>query len=305
MNEPIHYLEHAADVISCAIRMIAQTRRFVLVTVIDIKGGSSRELGTLALIADDGQMYGYLSNGCIDRDIQIQGAKALSRKAPQVLKYGVGSPFMDLTLPCGGSLTLLLDPVPDHEQLRAAHQVLRGRYNAQLRFHPPGLDSISFSYSPPGLLVLAGRGSVFRAVAACGQAAGFDLYLLSPEEQDLQATAHFDRVKQEKLASPDAVQKIPLDNHSAFLTLFHDHSWEPHLLAEALKTPVRFIGALGSRRTHEDRRQTLMGMGVPERQVDRICGPIGLVSSLRQAPLIGVSAVAHVTEAFTRSIVAT
>ncbi len=302
MLPPIHYLEHAVDVLGRAADLHAQGKAFVLVTAVEIRGGSSRELGTLAVIAEDGEMFGYLSNGCIDRDIQTQGLAALAEGAPKVLRYGAGSPFLDLTLPCGGSLTLLLDPAPDQTQLSAAHADLVARKPAQMRFSVPEQEVMQFRYAPKPMLVLAGRGSVFRAVAQAGHAAGFDLALLSPEMEDLAATADLDPLQSHYLKSSRSDLGIDVDAHSAFLTLFHDHDWEPYLLLQALKSPARFIGCLGSRKTHASRCERLAALGASADDLDRLHGPLGLVGSLRQAPLIAVSALAHITQSFPRVI---
>lgn len=85
-----------------------------------------------------------------------------------------------------------------------------------------------------------------------------------------------------------------LDAHSAFLTLFHDHDWVPALLKGALDTPARFIGSLGSRRTHDMRKETLRQKKVPEHSIGRIRGPIGLILSLRDASSIAVSTLAEI-----------
>jgi xanthine dehydrogenase accessory factor len=82
------------------------------------------------------------------------------------------------------------------------------------------------------------------------------------------------------------------------VTLFHDHDWEPALLNAALKTPACFVGSLGSRRTHEIRRELLRQMGFSETSLLRLRGPIGLVPSLRDAPSIALSAMAEVVAAF-------
>ena len=299
MAEPIHYIEHAAEVLAVAARLICEKRRFVLVTAIEIKGGSSRECGTLALIDDQGAMFGYMSNGCIDRDIQEHGKSALAAGEARVLHYGAGSPFLDLTLPCGGTLKLLLDPKPDNTEIRKAHAALSKRNPATLSFLEPDTSRQHiFRYLPVPRMVLAGRGSVFRAMAKTARMAGFDLVLMSPEEEDLNALSRLSDFPSIHLQTPGAVPEIELDEHSAFLTLFHDHDWEPALIIKALDTRARFIGCLGSKRTHEKRCATLAGMGADEREIARVSGPIGLVPSLRQAPLISVSALAEVIEAF-------
>lgn len=282
--------------------LIAKGERFVLVTSVAIKGGTARELGSLALVTSDGDMYGYLSNGCIDQDIRLNALRCLEHEDRKLIHYGEGSPFADLTLPCGGMLKVLLDPMPDLDVLSAAQKTLRARKPAQLSFEiGDDLGRLSVQYFPKPRVVLAGRGAVFRATAKLAALSGFEVHGLSPDKSDADAVAHLSELNIETLVSPDHVRDLPLDESSAFLTLFHDHSWEPFLLHSALKTPCRFVGALGSQRTHEARKTVLKGMGCASRDVERIRGPVGLVPSLRSADLIALSVVAELANAFSRS----
>lgn len=298
----INYAEHAVDILERAVELMDASRGFALVTSLAIEGGAARDTGSLALVDDRGEMTGYLSNGCIDKDIQHQAIMALENRTPVVVRYGEGSRFVDLKLPCGGALILLIDPSPDPETLRQAHAKLTARKPAQLTFTPPQdtkggpvLLPATITYAPKFRLVLAGRGAIFRAMAQAGQAGGFDIALLSPDTDDLEAVAELSEHPVQHLKTPDTAPDLSvLDDHSAFLTLFHDHDWEPHLLAAALRSPAHYIGSLGSRRTHAMRLETLRLLGVREPDLERLNGPIGLVPSLRNASFIAVSALAEI-----------
>jgi len=61
---------------------------------------------------------------------------------------------------------------------------------------------------------------------------------------------------------------------------------------------AKFIGSLGSRRTHDMRKETLRLMGVPDATLMRLRGPIGLVPSLRDESSIVISALAEVVAEF-------
>lgn len=302
-RDAIRYTEHPQDVLAQAVALQGAGRRFVLITSVDIKGGAARELGSLAVVDAEGAMTGYMSNGCIDSDIRMQALGLLEQGgAARVLRYGEGSPFLDLTLPCGGALELLLDPAPEAAVLDQALRDLCARRAATLRFALPDGTQRGFRYSPKPHLALAGRGAVFRATAEVAGAAGFDLSLFSPEADDLAALAPLGALRVVRLTTPSTVLELPLDDHSAFLTLFHDHDWEPALLRAALATRARFIGSLGSQRTHHMRCALLQAEGVAPSELQRLKGPIGLVPSLRQAPLIAVSAVAELAGVFPATV---
>jgi len=75
---------------------------------------------------------------------------------------------------------------------------------------------------------------------------------------------------------------------------FHDHDWEPPLLADALKTEAFYIGAQGSQRARDARLADLRAMDVPEEQLTRLTGPVGLIPSARDPGTLAVSVLAEV-----------
>lgn len=304
MAEPIDYIEQPADVIAQAARLIEAGTRFALITSVEIQGGSARELGSLALVEASGRMVGYLSNGCIDRDIQFQAQEALHTGTKRLLHYGAGSPYLDLKLPCGGSLKAVIDPAPDHAAIKDAHTALQARKSADLTVTlPEGAGPRTFSYTPKFQLILAGRGAVFRATAKAAHAAGFEIGALSPDPEDLEAIAPFVTAHSHSLSSPEHAPAMDyIDEHSAFLTLFHDHDWEPALLEQALRTDAAFIGSLGSTNAMSLRMMLLREKGVSETQLTRLHGPIGTIPSLRDAQLIAISAIAEVVTHMPRII---
>jgi len=249
-------------------------------------------------------MTGYMSNGCIDQDILLQALECLIKGTARLLRYGDGSPFHDLTLPCGGALSVWIDPAPDKTALVAAYEALLERKPAHLTFRPKSEtpracpDAITIAYQPKVTLTLAGRGAVLRATAKVAHAIGFDVTGFSPDTHDLAAIEAFCKHAPTHVTSQRSIIRLDLDEASGFLTLFHDHEWEPSFLAAALATPVGFIGALGSQKTLSARLAHLASLGFSDQDQQRISGPIGLVPSLRNADLFAVSALAEVAQAF-------
>ena len=302
LDNIITYQDHAVDVLAQAAAYVRTGQLFVLITSVDIKGGSARDVGSLAVVADTGEMTGYMSNGCIDRDILFQALDCLAAGSARLLRYGDGSPFYDLTLPCGGSLSVWIDPTPDKAALVKSYNALLARKPATLTFYPKAPEAlpapITIAYQPKVALMLVGRGAIFRATAKVAHAIGFDVTGLSPDTDDLVMVASYCKEAPTHVNSYMGIPKLNLDQTSGFLTLFHDHDWEPAFLVAALATTAGFIGALGSNRTQAARLAELADLGVSDQNLKRIKGPIGLVPSLRSADLIAVSALAEIAQAF-------
>ena len=98
------------------------------------------------------------------------------------------------------------------------------------------------------------------------------------------------------LTTPDAFDCGVLDRWTAFLSLFHEHEWEPPILRAALASHCFYVGALGSRRTAEARRETLAEMGVAASEIARIHGPVGLDLGARSPPEIALAILGQIVQ---------
>jgi xanthine dehydrogenase accessory factor len=87
-------------------------------------------------------------------------------------------------------------------------------------------------------------------------------------------------------------------------TVFHDHTYEPPVLLRALHSDCFFIGALGSRKAHARRLETLKNAGVAADALKRIHGPIGLDIAAGSPPEIALSIMAQVVEQWRRTVAA-
>ena len=299
-KDNITYVEHALAILDQAIKLSDSDQRFALVVSIAIEGGAARSVGSLAVITQTGDMTGYLSNGCIDQDIVLQGIDALETGAVRHIRYGAGSPFVDLKLPCGGALELVIDPTPDIRCLRNARDRLRQRQTAIMSFcpikgvQPQGQGAIDIRYAPQPRLVLAGRGAILRATANLAVQMEFELHIASPDIADLAQLTTLQTAHVHEMTTPSDSPDLPIDAHTAVVLLFHDHEWEQQLLLRATRSDPFFIGAMGSQKTHAIRLQKLGTAGLPQSERDKIHGPIGLVPSLRNASSIAISALAEI-----------
>ncbi|MFD6290828.1 XdhC family protein [Streptomyces sp. NPDC060205] len=72
------------------------------------------------------------------------------------------------------------------------------------------------------------------------------------------------------------LERTEVDARTVLCVLTHDAKFDVPLLALALRLPVAYVGAMGSRRTHLDRNERLREVGVTERELARLRSPIGL-----------------------------
>ncbi|GGT17763.1 XdhC family protein [Streptomyces purpureus] len=72
------------------------------------------------------------------------------------------------------------------------------------------------------------------------------------------------------------LERTEVDGRTVLCVLTHDAKFDVPLLELALRLPVAYVGAMGSRRTHEDRNKRLREVGVTELELARLRSPIGL-----------------------------
>jgi len=72
------------------------------------------------------------------------------------------------------------------------------------------------------------------------------------------------------------LEAAPISRRTAIVILTHDPKFDIPVLEVALKSPAGYIGAMGSRRTHEKRKQNLREVGVTEEEMARVQAPLGL-----------------------------
>ncbi|MFH9735551.1 XdhC family protein [Streptomyces sp. NPDC017260] len=93
------------------------------------------------------------------------------------------------------------------------------------------------------------------------------------------------------------LRSTPTDGRTVLCVLTHDARFDVPLLTEALRMPVAFVGAMGSRRTHEDRDRRLREAGLTDSELSRLRSPIGLDLGARTPEETALSIAAEIVAA--------
>ena len=88
----------------------------------------------------------------------------------------------------------------------------------------------------------------------------------------------------------------PIDQRTVICVLTHDPKFDVPLLEVALRTPAAYIGAMGSRRTHDDRLERLRNAGLTDDELARLRSPIGLDLGARTPEETAVSVAAELIQ---------
>jgi xanthine dehydrogenase accessory factor len=291
-------------------------QRVALATLYDVTGASSRNPGAHLAVSEDGCFTGSLSEGCVEQAIVNEALAALADRQPRELRLGQGSPYIDIRLPCGGSIDLLFNELPmgmgqqilDRIEAREAFGLRLPRGEGAVELARGGerfgvirsAGAIVVDHVPPLRLVIFGQGQTVACLHDLARAIGIATLVVTPEQQlaDAMAAQGGGSILLKGLGD---IPALPLDRWSACALFFHDHDWDGVLLGPILASDAFHIGAMGSRTTHERRCAMLAATGIAPERIAAIAAPIGLIHSLRDPETLAVSTLVQVVDAYNRA----
>lgn len=282
-DDALEILQYAADAVAAGI--VA-----ALVTLVEVHGGAARQPGAQMVVLGDGRYCGFVSGGCVESAAAREALEAIACEQDRVVRFGQGSPYFDIVLPCGGGITLAIHVLRDGVQLQNTLARLNRRQPAAL-VYDPHLSSLASSRSsvvtgwaggrfhraffPRPRVVIFGGSLEASSTAAVARAAGYEIAL-----------------------GGDVMPVPMIDEFTAVALLFHDVDREIGPLQAALNADPFYVGALGSTRTHEKRVRALLDLDYSASDIARIKAPIGIFAKARDASSLALSVLADVAVAW-------
>lgn len=307
---------HGTDhqVLQTAQEWLQQGHEVALVTVLKTWGSSPRPPGSLLIMRRDGALCGSVSGGCVEEDLrQRYRDQQLSDTYPTCVNYGVNRE--DATrfgLPCGGRLELLVEQLNDNEQLQ---QLLNALQQQQLMARHVDLQTGKVSlqkaraeqdfvvsnifvrkiFGPQWNMLLIGAGHLSQYVSQMALMLGYRVIVCDPREEYAQSW-QVDDTELTTMMPDDAVQHYAQQPRSIVVALTHDPKLDDMALLDALQSPAFYVGAIGSQRNCDLRRQRLKQLGITTAQLQRLQAPVGLAIGSHTPPEIAVSIMAEITQ---------
>jgi Xanthine and CO dehydrogenases maturation factor, XdhC/CoxF family len=152
------------------------------------------------------------------------------------------------------------------------------------------------SFAPPPRMLVFGAIDFAAAVARIGKFLGYHVVVC--DARPVFATPkRFPEADEVIVKWPhDYLVETHVDERTAICVLTHDPKFDVPLLEVALRTSAGYVGAMGSRRTHEDRLQRLREAGLTEQELSRLRSPIGLDLGARTPEETAVSIAAELIQ---------
>ena len=284
-----------------------------LATVVETWGSSPRPLGSKMAVTRSGKMAGSVSNGCIEGAVFDEAQKVLKAGKGRIAAFGVADDVaFDVGLACGGHIEVYVEPFGDtHQKLLA---MLERNESATLRTNlvTGELDLVQGTrsgselarrdgdlfvepYRRPAQLIIIGAIHIAIPLHRLAKLMGYRVTVIDARAK-FATRERFPEADELIVAWPDeAMSKIRLDHSTYVVILTHDPKFDLPALRSVLGKEVGYIGAIGSRKTNQNRFDKLREEGFDEQQLARVHGPIGLDLGSRGAEETALGIMAEVT----------
>ena len=141
-------------------------------------------------------------------------------------------------------------------------------------------------------VIIVGAVHIAQYLVDFAKSLNFEIFIIDPRGY-FASKQRFPDMKIINKWPDEAFKEIETNENSALIALTHDPKIDDPALQHALNKKFYYIGALGSKKTHENRCQRLKEAGFSKEQINLIHGPIGIKLGGRSAPEIALSIIAQ------------
>jgi xanthine dehydrogenase accessory factor len=286
-----------------------------LATVVRTRRSAPRPLGSKFAVGSRGEMAGSVSGGCVEGAVVGEAQSVLKGGPPKLLFYGIANDeAWDVGLACGGEIWVWVEryegwetpaeraarvtvingdhagihafvtadgasgDVPEElaERIIAAgEEAISAERNQTVLLDDDGLIFAEALVPSPRLVVV---GAVDTADSLCRMAGALGWRTVVIDPRGAFATAERIPSAGELVVKwpEEGYDQIELRPEDHIVVLTHDPKLDDPAISGALRRGVGYVGALGSRRTQDKRRDRLRESGISDEQLQRISGPVGL-----------------------------
>jgi xanthine dehydrogenase accessory factor len=251
---------HEIDKTLAAVRRVTdEGKRGILVTIVATRGSTYRRAGARAVISEDGDAFGTLSGGCLERDLAERAQAWLADPKPRLFTYDTTSSsdvVFGLGLGCRGVIDVLIEPFDARRLPRLATEFRwNGREPVVWTTALDGRELLVEAIRPERAIAIFGGGNDVEPVARMAEQIGWRAAVISPKDMH-----------------PESVQeRVDLGAFDAAVIMTHTFLHDLALLTAIFPSPIPYIGLLGPK----SRGDELLAQ-IGEASSERFHSPIGL-----------------------------
>jgi xanthine dehydrogenase accessory factor len=263
------------EVLAKAEEWRAEGEEVALATVVATRRSAPRPLGSKLAVTASGRLFGSVSGGCVEADVAERAKSVLAGSPPAVVSYGIADDeAWSVGLPCGGEIDVFVEPFAGAPPIeRGTSYVVVSGDKAGDRWHDDTPtrtelrgEVFAEAVTPRPRLVAVGAGDIAEALCALAKPLGWHTVVVDPRA-GLATRERVPSADELLVAWPEDVE---VDADTAVVSLVHEERLDIPALKRAVEGGAFYVGALGSRRAQEKRREQLGDL------LDDVRGPVGL-----------------------------
>lgn len=278
-----------------------------LATLYKVEGSAPRGPGSQMLFTPgaDGEITasGYFSGDCIEGDVASHAAQVLSSGEPRHLHYGMGSPWIDIRLRCGGALHILVERIGPEcpaaggllaqaEDRRPCCWITDGttrrvesaegaRCGPLLEHHDTPHFGLARRFDPPRRLIVSGGDPGALAAARLAAMSQFETILIRPDGPASPPPFPLAQYRREDPAR--ALEQLGIDRWTAYLGATHEDHHDLGGCLAALRGKAGYVAMIGARSRAPARLAALEAAGASPEELARLHLSPG-ITGLGKAP---------------------
>lgn len=301
----------------------SEGNKVALATVTKTWGSAPRKVGSHMVINENSEIAGSVSGGCVESSVISSALGVIKSGEQQYLSYGVSdTDAWEVGLACGGEIEIFVFRL-NRTNIESINEMISIGYMGSSVYDiynndtnsifslidenidNPVLindgDNLQFQnhYPPPLHLIIIGGSEIGLELSKLALLQAFKISIIDPRKIFTNKN-RFDEQIDLYADWPNKVlgREIILDRSSVVVSLSHDPKIDDFAIMAAIENKIRYVGALGSKKTHLKRISRLKEYGIIDEDIQKIHAPIGLKINAKTPSQIAIAIMAEIIQMF-------
>jgi xanthine dehydrogenase accessory factor len=238
--------------------VIKSGKKAAICIIVDTKGSSPRKAGSKMLVFEDGTQEGTIGGGSLEMQVIDDAIKIIKESKAQKLSYNLGD---DLSMHCGGSAEVYIEPI-----------------------------------SPEKQLFIFGAGHIGRVLARYAPDFGFAVTLVD-HRSGIENEIDLNAIGLDKRAYTEAAMEINFTDQSYIVIVTPKHKYDEEILEICAKKQSAYIGMIGSKTKVAKARKRFREENIlTEEELNKVDMPIGIKFNAQAPEEIAISILAKMID---------
>jgi xanthine dehydrogenase accessory factor len=250
-----------SDIYHEIVQLLDNGEEAAIATIITASGSTPREAGAKMLVKPDGSIQGTIGGGNIEKQVIREALDVIRQGKARKIEYKLNSGSgqkVETGMICGGDTEVFIEPI-----IALPH------------------------------LYIFGAGHIGMALAKMAALAGFKISVIDDREGFATPENFPDACERITDNFSASYSSLNIDKNSYIVIVTYGHKGDEIVLEEALKTPAKYIGMIGSKEKNQTVFSHLVEKGVTQEDIKRVHAPIGLRIMAQTPQEIAVSILAE------------